>query len=219
MDISVVIPLYNDSNGIKTLVKSILTTGLSVVVVDDGSSKSELAINDLKGLSIIRHSVNLGKGAAMKTGANFAFKKGRDAVIFMDADGQHSTRDLYKFTDALRIKKVPIVLGTRYDKKQMPFVRLVGNKLASSLISVLFGIKSTDPLCGFRAITKDCYNKIIWDSRGYGVELEMLANISKNHINFLEVPVRTIYLDKDKGVTVLDSFGVLIDILKWKLTK
>jgi hypothetical protein len=98
-------------------------------------------------------------------------------------------------------------------------VRYIGNKFASLFISFLFGIYVSDILCGYRAITKRAYKKIIWESTGYGVETEMVINIAKANLKYCEVPVETVYLDNYKGVTILDAFGILGNALKWRVTK
>ena len=91
--------------------------------------------------------------------------------------------------------------------------------MASVVIRIFFGIYVSDPICGFRAITAGAYKKIRWQSVGYGVESEILARVGKNKLRFSEIPVDTIYHDRDKGVTILDAFAVLVDVIKWKLSK
>lgn len=219
MKIWIVVPLYNEKKHINLVIKGILKSHLPIVVVDDGSrdngNKEVLKLP----ITLLRHKVNLGKGAAMTTGADFAFNKGAEAVIFMDSDGQHSPQDILKFIQQLETNKYDVVFGSRNLNYGVPLVRYLGNKVASLVIRVLFGIYVSDPICGFRAITKDAYRKIKWQSSGYGVESEILARVGKNNLKFTEVAVDTIYHDKDKGVTILDAFAVLGDVLKWKLTK
>ena len=167
--------------------------------------------------TILTHRVNLGKGAAMKTGAEAAFAFGADGVIFMDSDGQHKVSDLPKFVEAL--KKYDVVLGSRTLSHGVPLVRFLGNKFASMLIASLFGIYVSDLVCGYRAITKDAYEKVAWESSGYAVETEMVIKTAKYGLKYCEVPVETVYLDNVKGVTILDAFNILLDVFRWRLTK
>ncbi|HKB88311.1 MAG TPA: glycosyltransferase family 2 protein [Patescibacteria group bacterium] len=221
MRIFIVIPLHNEEEHIEYVLKSVAKYKLSIVVVEDGSvDNSKLKIKKLgiKNLTLLEHGVNLGKGAAMKTGAEYAFKKGAAAIIFMDSDGQHIASDLGKFVDNLEGNKNDIVLGSRNFRTQAPFIRFVGNKVASTIMRLFFGIDVSDILCGFRGITKKAYKKVSWESSGYGVETEILARASKEKLKLVEVPIETIYHDPTKGVTILDAFGVFGEVVKWRLT-
>lgn len=217
MKTAIVMPFFNEKGHIERVVEQVLGLGIPLVLVDDGSTFSiKLPVD--KNLVIIRHGVNLGKGAAMKTGAEYAFDAGYEAVIFMDSDGQHSVKNLPRFVDSLKKGGSGIVLGFRELNRKVPFVRRWGNIISSKVVNILFGIKINDPLCGFRALNKENFNKILWESSGYSVELEMLANIAKRRLKFVQIPIETIYHDRDKGVTILDAFAVLLDIIKWRLT-
>lgn len=221
MNIHIVIPLYNEEKYIVDVIDGLKKYRLPIVVVDDGSTdKSKLKIRGLKNnnLTFLEHKINLGKGAAMKTGADWAFGHGADAVIFMDSDRQHESADVTKFIKALESKKYDVVFGTRNYNYGVPLVRYLGNKFASVLLAVMFGIFVTDVLCGFKGMTKTGYQRLIWDSSGYGVETEIVARAGKTKLNFLEVPIQTIYHEKDKGVTILDAFGVLGQVIVWKFT-
>lgn len=214
MKIYIVIPYYNEESHIKSLLKDLSLFKLPLIVVDDGSTKNLESKNSI----VLRHEVNLGKGAAMKTGAEYAFSSGADAVIFMDADGQHSPKDLSKFIDEIKKNKYDIIFGNRVSNFGVPLVRFLGNKFASIIMGFFFKIYVADSLCGFRAMTKKAYRKIKWESDGYGVEIEMIARVAKNKLKFIEVPVETIYHDHVKGVTVLDAFSILLNVVKWRLT-
>lgn len=221
MSIFVVIPLFNEEKHIASVLGDVAKRKLAVVVVDDGSKdNSKLKVKNLKlkDLTLLEHKVNLGKGAAMKTGAEYAFGKGADAVIFMDSDGQHMAGDLPKFVDAVNYGRYDIIFGSRNLNMGVPLVRYLGNKVASVISAFLFGGYVSDPICGFRAITKKGYEKIKWESTGYGVEMEMVARAGKYGLRKTEVPVETVYIDKVKGVTLFDAIGILGQVVKWKLT-
>ncbi|KKS95357.1 MAG: Glycosyl transferase family 2 [Microgenomates group bacterium GW2011_GWC1_43_13] len=221
MKIFLVIPLFNEEKHIVKVLKGVLPYKLPVIVVDDGSldSSSLKAQNlKLKNTTILQHTINLGKGAAMKTGADYAFAHGADAVIFMDSDAQHNPEDLPKFIRSLDEKKCGVVFGSRNLHFGVPLVRYLGNKFASALVALFFGIYVSDTLCGYRAVTKNAYGKLKWESTGYGVETEMVIRTGKAKLKFCEVPVETIYHSGVKGVTPLDAFGILAQVVKWKLT-
>ena len=73
-------------------------------------------------------------------------------------------------------------------------------------------------ICGFRGLTKRGYQKVKWESNGYGVEMEIVARVGKYNVRHTEVPVETLYLNDVKGVTLLDAFGILAEVVKLKLT-
>ncbi len=218
MKIFVVIPVFNESKRIKAVIEDIRKTGLNlnILVVDDGSTDDSFRVVKKTNTQIIRHKVNLGKGAAMKTGAAAAFSQGAEAVIFMDSDGQHSAKDLFNFSTKLN-KGFEVIFGIRKLDLNMPLFRFLGNKFASVLVNLLFGIYISDILCGFRAMTQKAFDKIGWESLGYGVEIEMVIRTAKHSLKYCEIPVETIYYDRNKGVTILDSFGTIIEIFRWRL--
>lgn len=219
MNTIVVLPVYNEENRIHEVLKGLLVTKLTIVVVDDGSSdKSIFKINSLKNSKIVvlKHIINLGKGAALKTGCDYAFSHGADAVIMMDSDGQHSVEDLKKFQDKLAQNKYDVIFGSRNLDLGVPFVRFVGNKIASVIVNILFGIYVSDLISGFRAITAKAYKNIRWDSAGYGVETEMVVRVKKENLSYCEILVATIYYDNYKGVSIIDAFGVLANLFYWK---
>ncbi len=213
----VIVPFYNESKSIEGVLRGIVKLGYKVVAVDDGSKDGGLT-EKIKNVTQLRHKVNLGKGAAMKTGVKWATDNGYDFFIFMDADDQHDPEDLKNFYKQISSGRYDIIFGSRNMNFAVPLVRFFGNKLASAVISLLFGIYVSDGLCGFRALTKKAFQKIEWESTGYGVELEMVIRTGKNKLRYKEVPVKTKYLDSVKGVTVLDAFGIFWEVIKWKIT-
>lgn len=218
MKIFLVIPIYNEEKNLDFFLRQVVKTKFPAIIVNDGSEDKSFEIIQKNKVIGIRHKVNLGKGAALKTGCKAAFEMGADAVILMDSDGQHKLEDLGKFVEVLENGN-DIVFGSRNLSHGVPLVRYMGNKFASVLISILFGIYVSDLICGYRAFTRKAFKKIIWESPGYGVETEMVVNTAKVGLSHCEVPVKTVYLDSVKGVTILDAIGILGDVLKWRLTK
>ncbi len=216
MKIAIVIPAFNEEGRIGQTLKGLRPIGLPTIVVDDGSKDTTFQKAKRVSSYTLRHRVNLGKGAAMKTGAEFAFENGYGAVIYFDADGQHSPDDIEKFVEKIK-QGYDMVLGARNYSYEIPFLRYMGNKFASLLVSFLFGVYVSDLICGLRAINKKAYNRLNWESLGYGVETEMVIRTPKARIKYCEVPVKTIYLDKVKGVTLLDAFGILFQVVRWRI--
>lgn len=221
MKISIVIPLFNEEKHISEVLKGVKEYGFPVIVVDDGStdnSKVKVKGEGLGYVTVLEHKINLGKGAAMKTGAEYAFSRGAEAIIFMDSDGQHESEDLPKFIKALETGRSDVVFGSRNLNMGVPLVRYLGNKFASLLVRLLFNIYISDLICGYKAITKKGYEKVKWESAGYGVETEIVVRVAQNKVTYSEIPVETIYHSGVKGVTLLDAFGILAQVVKWRLT-
>lgn len=217
----IVVPVFNEQERIGDFVKDLKRIKTPAVFVDDGSTDSTSKIlqkycKNNKNLTLLTHKINLGKGAALKTGCEYAFKKGAEGVVFMDSDGQHSVDDLDKFTEKLK-EGYDVVIGSRNLGFGVPLDRFIGNKIASVMVAFVFGIYVSDLICGYRALSKKAFKKLRWESVGYGVETEMVARLKDSKLKHCEVPVQTIYYDSFKGVSILDAFSVMGSVLLWKL--
>lgn len=213
----VVIPAYNEQNTITNIIKKVKQLTNNIIVIDDGSKDDTYAKAKQENVTVLKHSVNLGKGAALKTGCDYAMQCGAEQVIVMDADGQHEPRDIPKFLEAL--KQVDIAFGTRKESKSMPFVLKFGNKFISTTLFILHKIKVADSQCGYRAFTAKTYEKIRWDATDYFLETEMLVKTGRNGLSYTQIPIETIYNDKYKGTTVLDGISIVTKILGGKIIK
>lgn len=224
MNIFVIVPVYNEKDRVVDVIKRVLKVNrkLKVIVVDDGSVDKSLEelkffFGKNKRVILLSHLINLGKGAAMKTGVLAARRMGAEAMIFIDADGQHNPEDLSKFI--LGLNKYPVVFGYRLLKKDAPWVRRVGNKFADWLLAFLFDIKRRDTICGFWGFMEEIYPKIKWKSCSYEIETEVSTKVSKNKIPFSEIEIDTVYVDKYKGVTIFDAFKILLKVPSWFFEK
>jgi hypothetical protein len=101
----------------------------------------------------------------------------------------------------------------------MPFIRRWGNRVAKYIIKKLFGIDRFDFLCGYFAVKKEVFEKIRWTSNRYGVETEIATLVAKNKLKYIEIPVKTIYRNKYKGVTLFDAAKILLKIPGWYFAK
>jgi glycosyltransferase involved in cell wall biosynthesis len=215
-DFFIVIPAFNEEGRIGKVVRDAKKTGFPVIVVDDGSKDKTPEEAKKGGAIVLRHKINLGKGASLRTGVEAAFAMGAVAIVALDADGQHNPVHIPKFIKALNGGN-EIVFGTRQLSGKAPVVRLIGNKTGASLVYLLFGINRKDLLCGYLAFTKKAYKKIKWESARYGVETEIVARAGKNKLKYTEITIDTIYIDKYKGVSIVDALTILPSVFKWKL--
>ena len=210
-----VIPAYNEEKQISRVVKKTKKYVNNVVVVDDGSKDKTKDTAKKSKAIVLRHLVNLGKGATLKTGCDYALKNNADIVIAIDADAQHNPNEIPKFLKNL--KKYDVVIAYRKLNKNMPFILKFGNLFINKTINFLYGIKIKDSQCGYRAFTAKAYKKLRWKASDYSMESEMIAKIGKYKLSYKEIPIETIYSDKYKGTTILDGIKIVFDLLLWRL--
>ncbi|MFH0867680.1 MAG: glycosyltransferase family 2 protein [Candidatus Woesearchaeota archaeon] len=210
-----IIPAYNEEKQINRVIKGTKKYVDKVIVVDDGSKDKTSETAKKNKAIVLRHVVNLGKGAALKTGCDYALKNKADIIIAIDADAQHDPKEIPKFLE--NIKNHDIVIAYRKLNKNMPLILKYGNWFINKTINYLYGIKIKDSQCGYRAFTAKAYRKIRWKAADYSMESEMIAKIGKYKLSYTEIPIETIYSDKYKGTTVLDGVKIVFNLLLWKL--
>ncbi len=225
LKICVLIPSYNESKTISALVKMIKAQGLDVLVIDDGSIDSTSAIAKQAGAGVLRQDTNRGKGAALKEAFRFVLKKDYQAVITMDADGQHHPEDIPHFIEAAANSKAGMVIGNRMSSSQgMPPIRWLTNKLMSFLISIICRRNIRDSQCGFRLIKRALLEKLHPISDNYEIESEIIIQASRLGFQIKFIPVQTIYASQTSQINpVIDTirfFRFILKILgdkKWTL--
>ncbi len=211
----IVIPARNEESNIAEVIRDAEKFG-KVVVVDDGSEDKTYYVAASEGVLVLKHLVNLGKGAALKTGCDFAITNGAEKIVVIDADAQHNPKLIPSFLDLL--KESDIVFGYREFSKDMPAVLRFGNRFINYFAELLYGVKLNDTQCGYRAFKAETYKRIRWRSHDYSVESEIVAKVGRNKIKYAEVPVETLYRDKYKGTTVLDGVKIVLKMLWWKVS-
>ncbi|MCH8329277.1 MAG: glycosyltransferase family 2 protein [Nanoarchaeota archaeon] len=210
-----IIPAHNEEKHIGKVVKETKKYIDNVIVVDDGSKDKTKEAAEKSRAIVLRHLVNLGKGAALKTGCDYAVKNKADIIIVIDADAQHDPKDIPKFLE--NMKKYDVVLAYRKSNKNMPLILKFGNGFINQTIKFLYGPKIIDSQCGYKAFSAKVYKKIRWKSSDYSMESEIIAKIGKRKLSYCEIPIDTIYSDKYKGTTILDGIKIVFDLLIWKL--
>ena len=213
-NIWVVTPAYNEERNISKIIKGIKKYYKNIIIVDDGSKDSTLKIANKSNAIVLRHIVNLGKGAALKTGCDFAIKQSAEIIIVLDTDAQHDPADIPKFIKNL--KDVDIIFGYRKLDKTMPFILKFGNWFINKVIKFLYNVKLKDSQCGYRAFTAKTYKKVRWNATDYSMESEIIAKTGKYKLKYKEVPIETIYGDKYKGTTIIDGIKIVLNMFLWK---
>jgi len=221
--IAVVIPVFNEEKHLDGLIEKICDRTDLAIVVDDGSwdatptiiNKWVAASKKVYGL---RHCLNLGKGAALKTGCEAAADLGADVIITIDGDGQHPPHLIEPLLSYFNKKKLDIVFSCRQGGDKMPLIRKLGNKAFNLVSHYMFNLKVKDIGCGLRAFKAEHLNSIMWNQRGYSGEIQMALKAAKNKLNYGEFLIPTIYNDNFKGVHMLHGLKTLCQMLIWRLT-
>ncbi|PIP14023.1 MAG: glycosyltransferase family 2 protein [bacterium (Candidatus Stahlbacteria) CG08_land_8_20_14_0_20_40_26] len=192
--IMIIIPAYNEEESIAKLLPSLNFPPQDIIVVDDGSTDNTISKSQSFGVHVIRHEKNKGKGMAHRTGFNFASKEEARWVITMDADGQHSPKDIPKFIKAIKEKKGDMIIGEReVTIRTMPFLRFLTNLWTSFIVSILGGKRVKDAQSGFRAISKEIFTSISFSTNNFQTESEIIIKAARRGFRITSVPVRTIY--------------------------
>ena len=211
-----VIPAYNEEKRIRAVVSETLKYVDKVVVVNDGSTDSTAQQATVRGVVVLSHAINVGKGAAVRTGCDYALSLGATQLVLLDGDGQHEPHEIPRF--AQHLASHDIVFGSRTRSKKMPALMRLGNWGLTMMSKVLFGIAVEDSQGGYRAMTADAYRTVRWDSSDYGMESEMIVRAGVAKLSFTEIPIKTIYHDRYKGTGVVDGIKIGLSLLKWRLT-
>jgi glycosyltransferase involved in cell wall biosynthesis len=218
MNLILLVPAYNPPLRLVKLIKELSASPVSaVVVVNDGSdSESKAIFQAIRGLRkvvLLEHAVNLGKGAALKTGFNYIYCHFRSkvGVVTFDADGQHVKKDILEIGHALLQNPQTLILGARSFDAATPFRSLAGNKITKGIYRMLIGQKVSDTQSGLRGVPMDFLPLLLKiSSNGYEFELDMLIACKHSGRVILEKRIQTIYLDQNES----SHFSLLLDSMK-----
>jgi len=207
-----VCPAYNESGRIGPLLDKLIPLVDQVCVVDDGSTDTTYEEANEREITILRHAVNRGKGAAIKTGIDFFLKSDFDVILFIDGDGQHSPNDIIKFRKKINKCKAEVFIASRFGSehwiKNMPFLRKISNLLSRFGIWVLYnGLIIEDPQNGYRAYRRKAISNIECHTTGYEAETEILIDAYLKGFEFETVHIESIY----DGHEHSSKFSLLMD--------
>lgn len=189
----IVIPVYNEEPVIEKTVREIRKAGYrNIVIVDDCSTDNSL--DKIKNLNVyyLSHSINRGKGAALKTGIEAAKILHAKVIITIDGDGQHNPRDIKNLLT--KLKTHDVVLGVRVkQRKRMPLLRRFANTLANLITWFSYGVMVSDSQCGLRAYSKKSFDLIDTKQNTYEFDSEIIREIAKHKLHYAEVPIEVRY--------------------------
>jgi glycosyltransferase involved in cell wall biosynthesis len=219
----IIIPVFNHDEHLRRVILELQKKGFTkIIVVDDGSTKDVFTnISDLN-IHFLRHKINLGQGAALQTGFEFAKKNMANYVVSFDADGQHSAADAETVLEPVLNGSADLVLGSRFlsqNSQNVPSTRKRVLKLATFVNYLFANIKLTDAHNGLRALNAPALEKLKITENRMAHATEILIEARKHSLRITEVPVTIHYTDYSMkhGQSSWNSLRILIDLLLYKL--
>lgn len=224
MKLSVIIPIYNEVESILTILKRVQDTKLAseIVLVDDGSKDGTrdvlTKLMGKKGLNIILHEKNQGKGAAVRTG--MAVAKG-DILLIQDADLEYDPRDYPELLKPIQEGLADVVYGSRFLGKAhrvTMFWHLMANKLLTLMTNILYDTILTDMETGYKVFRKEVIQGMTIHANSFNFEPEFTAKILKRKYRIFEVPITFNPRDYSQGkkIKLHDAFEAVWALLKYR---
>ena len=221
-EIFVIIPCYNEAPVVKATVASVLDRGYKVIVVDDcskdGSRKELICLP----IYYLRHRVNMGQGAALQTGIDFAKKKGAKYFVTFDADGQHDSDDIEGMISYLENNNADIVFGSRFlpgSQTNVSRSRSAALNFGRYINYFVSGILLSDSFNGLRLLSRNAVEKIRVKENRMTHPVEILMLTASNKLKYVEYPVKIHYSDysRRKGIKNKDGIKIMFEILLYKI--
>lgn len=214
----IVIPLFNEASVIGRVIAELREHFVNIVCVDDGSSDGSARLAADAGAHLVQHPVNLGQGAALQTGIEFALGHADcDYIVTFDADGQHRIDDALGMLEKARSEDLAIVFGSRFldDRTNPGWVKRVVLKTAVWVTNMTTSLKLTDAHNGLRVIRRDAAEQIDLKQDRMAHATEIVLQLGHTGLPWAEYPVELLYTDysKAKGQSVLNSVNILVDLV------
>jgi glycosyltransferase involved in cell wall biosynthesis len=212
----VIIPAKNEALSIDKVVFDVLQAGFEVLVIDDGSTDTTGLIAKNAGALVLRHIINRGQGASLRTGTAYALDHNYEAVVFFDADGQMLAEEINMLVARLEEQSLDVVLGSRFlgRAENIPLLKKVILQLALFFTRVTTGLPLTDAHNGFQAWRMSALQKITLRQDRYAYASEVLHEIARHKLRYEEVPVTICYTEysKIKGQSLWGVFSIVWDL-------
>lgn len=202
---AIIIPVYNHRQQLAQVIERTLQLGLPIFVIDDGSTDGTGPLLDgMKGITLLRHAQNLGKGAAILTGFSAAEEQGCDVVVTLDGDGQHCPEDAERLLAAAVQGGRCLVIGKRLGMEaggNVPWSSRFGRKFSNFWVRVSGGPVLSDSQSGFRVYPLPEAAQLDVKARRYQFEVEILVKARQQGLKTIEVPVRVVYQPQGERVS------------------
>ncbi len=215
MKVVAVMPAYQEENRVRDAVLGVQRVVTTVVVVDDGSSDQTAENARQAGAVVVRHAINRGQGAALKTGTEAALKLGAEVIVHVDADGQHDPEFLPSLVAPINRGEADVVFGSRFlgTVDGIPLSRRWLLVLARWFNSFVLGVPATmtDPQSGLRAMTRSIAGQLEFAQDRMAHCSEILRLVTRSSWRWQEVPIRIRYTTDSlaKGQKPWDAFKIV----------
>jgi polyprenyl-phospho-N-acetylgalactosaminyl synthase len=188
-----IIAAYNEEKNIKQTIQNLLDNGWkNIIVVDDASKDDTFKIlKQFSNITIFKHRVNMGQGAALRMGIQIAINLNADYIVTYDGDGQHRVEDIHKIVKPVYEGNTDVTLGSRFLnlKSEIPIFRIVTLKIGIIVQFLFYGILLTDAHNGFRCFSLDAAKKIKITENRMAHASQIIQQIGKHKLRYQEVPV------------------------------
>lgn len=212
-----VIPMYNEGSVIGTVIRDLRRSVPFVVCIDDGSSDESVRHAREAGALVLEHPINLGQGAALQTGFEFALSDPfMTEVITFDADGQHQVEDAVGMVAKLRAENLDIVIGSRFldDRTELSQAKRTVLKAAAVYTRFTSGMALTDAHNGLRVLSRDLLSKLKLTQNRMAHASELIDLVGDLTASWAEYPTHIVYTDysKAKGQSLWNSINILVEL-------
>jgi polyprenyl-phospho-N-acetylgalactosaminyl synthase len=209
----VIIPAFNEGQRLSAVLQGLATHPWQVVVVDDGSTDETARVAAGAGVIVLRHLINRGQGAALRTGLEYALMHGATQIVTFDADGQHSADDIPRLLQTLQRDEAELVLGSRFlgTAPGIPWHRRCLLRMAVLLTRLTTGLRLTDTHNGLRAMTGPAAAKLRFSEDGMAHASQILSLAARLKLRVCEVPCSVRYTEQtlSKGQRSSAAFRIL----------
>ncbi|MDP2708444.1 MAG: glycosyltransferase family 2 protein [bacterium] len=192
-----VIPSFNEKKNISAVTGEVAPLVDRLIVVDDCSTDNTADLAAARGAIVLKHIVNRGQGAALRTGTEYCLKQGAEIIVHFDADGQFLSSDIAKLAAPIKNGQAQAVFGSRFigdNNTRMPWLKKhFIMPLARGINKIFFGINLTDPQSGFRALSAEAARAIKWRQDRMAHCSEIMFEVKRNKLKVKEVPITVIY--------------------------
>lgn len=218
--IYIVIPAKDEAPRIGGVLSRIQSLGFqNVIIVNDGSSDNTAAIaKEFDNTTILNHKLNLGAGAATQTGINYALKKGAEIIVTLDADHQHKPEDIYALIETLKNKDLDVVIGSRFlePSNEIPFLRIVYNKIGNIINYLFTGLMVTDSQSGMKAFHARFARQFEIQSSGFEFCIEIIQHIRRAKASWGEIPIQVTYTKEtqEKGQNLGNGIMMMFRMMR-----
>jgi len=208
----IVIPAFNEEKNIGNVLTDLLSAGYSnIIVIDDCSEDNTNQVVSNFPVYLLKHAVNRGQGAALKTGIDYALQNDAEIIVTFDSDGQHCIEDLSVMLEPVHNKEVDMTIGSRFLKKtNVPFFRKILLKGSIFVLFLFYRIKMSDAHNGLRALSRTAAEKINITCDRMAHASEIIEEMHRKNIKFKEVPVTIKYNEE----TLKKGHGSYLEAIK-----